>query len=166
MVYHFIIKALVFIFQTKGDKQVLSREFLQRNKGIYKHMIYIDPGQIVDDLRVDVSLKETRPITTLRVPPLTSSVLQQSDSTAGNSEATIVKPTPNTAEIDFRSSVEDQKRRSSQGISGQFAVEYDIEREHDVGDMLVITKTINEINYFRAVGAKCLQPAISFAAVL
>jgi hypothetical protein len=46
------------------------QEILERRLGYYDHVLYIDPGQAVDDMRVDVSIEENRDITYLHVPPI------------------------------------------------------------------------------------------------
>jgi hypothetical protein len=46
------------------------QELLQRALGIYQSVIYIDPGQIVNDMKVDVFINESREINSLRVPAL------------------------------------------------------------------------------------------------
>ena len=46
------------------------QEVLQRRLGVIEHVINIDPGQIVDDLSVQVNLHETRKITHLIVPEI------------------------------------------------------------------------------------------------
>ena len=45
-------------------------ELLTRRLGHYEHVINIDPGQVVDDLRVKVNLLESRPLTILNVPEI------------------------------------------------------------------------------------------------
>jgi hypothetical protein len=36
--------------------------------GEYEHIIYIDPGQIIEDFQIDVSIQESREITKVSVP--------------------------------------------------------------------------------------------------
>jgi hypothetical protein len=55
---------------SKIDFALTYEELLQRRLGVYEHVINIDPGQVVRDLRVDVVVKESREITSLQVPPL------------------------------------------------------------------------------------------------
>ena len=50
-------------------------ELLQRRRGNYEHTIYINPRQIVDDLLLEVTIQEFRPITHLHVPPLRNDIL-------------------------------------------------------------------------------------------
>ena len=46
------------------------QEVLQRRVGHYEHIINIDPGQIVPDLKVEVHINESRPLTVVHVPPI------------------------------------------------------------------------------------------------
>ena len=45
-------------------------ELLTRRRGLYQHVINIDPGQAVRDLRVKVNIVESKPITFLTVPEI------------------------------------------------------------------------------------------------
>lgn len=55
------------------------RELLRRRTGNYEQTIYINPRQIVDDFRVDVSILEYRNITSLNVPPLRNDILTEAE---------------------------------------------------------------------------------------
>ncbi len=50
-------------------------ELLERRLGIYEHVVHVDPGQLVRDLRVEVNIHESRDITYLRVPPLRNDIM-------------------------------------------------------------------------------------------
>lgn len=52
-------------------------ELLQRRRGNYDHTIYVNPGQIVDSLLVEVTIQESRAITQLHVPPLRNDILTE-----------------------------------------------------------------------------------------
>ena len=51
------------------------QELLKRTKGRYSHVIYVNPGQVVDDMSVEVAIKESRDLTSLRVPPIKNDTL-------------------------------------------------------------------------------------------
>ena len=51
------------------------QELLKRTKGKYSHVIYVNPGQVVDDMSVEVAIKESRDLTSLRVPPIRNDTL-------------------------------------------------------------------------------------------
>lgn len=56
--------------RSKIDFNLTYQELLSRRFGIYEHCINIDPGQVVRDLRIDVFIRESRRITSLKVPPI------------------------------------------------------------------------------------------------
>ena len=57
------------------------QEVLQRRLGVYEHVVYIEPGQPVEDLSVEVAIEENREITYLHVPPLRNDLLTDVDLT-------------------------------------------------------------------------------------
>jgi hypothetical protein len=57
----------------KVDFTLLYEELLGRRLGTYRHVINLDPGQIVPDLRVTTRISESSNITRLRVPALRTS---------------------------------------------------------------------------------------------
>ena len=60
--------------QQKVTFNLTYQELLQRALGVYQNMIFINPGQIVSDLKVDVFIDESKEITKLRVPALQKDV--------------------------------------------------------------------------------------------
>jgi hypothetical protein len=65
--------------QRKIDFKLTYEEVLSRQLGTYKHVINLDPGQIVNDLKVTTRINESCNITMLRVPALRTSndILEQ-----------------------------------------------------------------------------------------
>jgi hypothetical protein len=53
------------------------RELLRRKNGLYDHVIYVNPGQVVDDLKINVLIRESRKITTIRTPPIKDVLLTE-----------------------------------------------------------------------------------------
>lgn len=53
------------------------RELLRRRNGNYEQTIFINPRQIVEDFRVNVSIEEYRSITNINVPPLRNDILTE-----------------------------------------------------------------------------------------
>lgn len=51
------------------------KEILRRKTGKYCHVIYIDPGQTVEDFQIEVAIQESRDITSLNVPPIRDDLL-------------------------------------------------------------------------------------------
>ena len=56
--------------QDKVTFNLTYQEVLERRLGVYEHVVYIDPGQPVEDLGIEVAIEENREITYLHVPPL------------------------------------------------------------------------------------------------
>lgn len=56
------------------------QELLRRKLGLYEHVTYINPGQLVNDFKVEVAIQESRAISTLEVPPLRSDLLSEAKS--------------------------------------------------------------------------------------
>ncbi|XP_052059425.1 inter-alpha-trypsin inhibitor heavy chain H3-like [Mytilus californianus] len=109
------------------------QELLRRTLGSYHHVIYVDSGQPIEDFRIKVLISESRDIVNLSVPPL-----------EGNTEIDISKfvnikrISPLRYDIRYSPSLEEQKAMSEQGISGQFKVKYDVSRDKDAGDILIV----------------------------
>ncbi|CAC5406697.1 unnamed protein product [Mytilus coruscus] len=144
------------------------QELLRRNLGSYHHVIYVDPGQIVEDFEIKVFISESREIIDLTIPPLDGKTkvgiksfgirfdkLQPGDTNYltkpiyNNNEKCKVQmklvnllkfkhTSPKRIDIRYAPSVQDQKAMSEQGISGQFKVKYDVSRDKDAGDILVV----------------------------
>ena len=53
------------------------RELLKRTNGLYNHVIYINPGQVVDDLKINVLIKESSTITIIKTPPIRNELLPE-----------------------------------------------------------------------------------------
>ena len=53
-------------------------EILQRKRGHYEHVIYIEPDQVVDQLLVEVYIYESREITRLQIPPVRNDIWENS----------------------------------------------------------------------------------------
>ncbi|XP_060571367.1 inter-alpha-trypsin inhibitor heavy chain H3-like [Ruditapes philippinarum] len=128
--------AVTVASQSKVSFNLTYQELLKRKHGYYEQVIYIDPGQPVPNMDINVVIEESRKITDLRVPPLRNDVMADI-----NDLSTITKisqPTPTTAHVNFAPSIEFQTAQSVSGMAGQFVLQYDVEREKDVGDLLVV----------------------------
>ena len=53
------------------------RELLKRTNGLYNHVIYINPGQVVDDLKINVFIKESSNITIIKTPEIRNELLPE-----------------------------------------------------------------------------------------
>ena len=56
--------------QSKVTFNLTYQELLTRRFGMYEHVIYIDPGQVVNDMQIEVNINELKKLTVLKVPPL------------------------------------------------------------------------------------------------
>ncbi|XP_063421441.1 inter-alpha-trypsin inhibitor heavy chain H3-like [Mytilus trossulus] len=135
------------------------QELLERVYGEYEHIIYIDPGQIVEDFTIDVAIHESRDITEVSVPPIRNDILSDSDE-GQNALVTINRPTTKSAVIHYAPTTDDQKQQSDQGISGLFVIEYDVERNFDVGEVLVVDGYF--VHFFAPTGIKPIPKDIVF----
>ncbi|XP_076107954.1 inter-alpha-trypsin inhibitor heavy chain H3-like [Mytilus galloprovincialis] len=137
------------------------QELLERVYGEYEHIIYIDPGQIVEDFKIDVAIHESRDITKVSVPPIRNDILSDSSIDEGkNALVTINRPTTKSAMIHYAPTTDDQKQQSDQGISGLFVIEYDVERKFDGGEVLVVDGYF--VHFFAPSGMKPIPKDILF----
>ncbi|XP_021364806.1 inter-alpha-trypsin inhibitor heavy chain H3-like isoform X1 [Mizuhopecten yessoensis] len=115
------------------------QELLQRKLGSYNQVIYVQPGEPVQDLRVDVDIFESRAITNLKVPPIRNDILTDVDITDTNEVAIIDHISDKRVHIRYQPSLEQQiAEGDSEGLDGQFRVTYDVARQNDGGDMLLV----------------------------
>ncbi|XP_023312024.1 inter-alpha-trypsin inhibitor heavy chain H3-like isoform X2 [Anoplophora glabripennis] len=121
-------------------------EMLQRVHDQYELVLNICPGQIVDDLNIEVRINESRPLKFVKTPPLrsgndmnTSEFVQYLDPL---SDVKVINP--KTATIKFHPNTTRQRKmthylgnKTSDGLSGQFVVQYEVEREPLNGEVLL-----------------------------
>lgn len=113
------------------------QELLQRKKGFYEHTVYVNPGQVVDDMQIEVAVQESREITSVDAMTKVLSNDVYTDYTKAG-VAIVTQPDPQSAFIKYFPSVDEQRQYSDEGLAGQFVVRYDIDRELDAGDVLVV----------------------------
>ncbi|XP_033745778.1 inter-alpha-trypsin inhibitor heavy chain H3-like [Pecten maximus] len=114
------------------------QELLQRKLGAYSHLIYLKPGEPVADLRIEVDIDESRNITNLKIPPIKSNLFTIKDQKDADAAITITRPSPERAHILFQPSLNTQTAGNSNGLDCQFKVKYDIDRNFDGGDLLMV----------------------------
>ncbi|XP_062579365.1 inter-alpha-trypsin inhibitor heavy chain H4-like isoform X2 [Saccostrea cucullata] len=119
--------------QEKVTFELTYRELLRRTKGLYNHVIYINPGQVVDDLKINVLIKESRNITTIKTPPVRNDLLTEGPE--GTNEVAVVDRINSTKVF---ISYQPSRAEQESGISGQFIVQYDVDRSDNAGDILVM----------------------------
>lgn len=144
--------------QEKISFNLTYQELLKRTRGHYEQVIYIDPGQPVHDMDITVAILESREITDLRVPPLRNDVLADIEDLS--TVTVITKPTLKTALVKFVPSIEFQTAQSLNGMAGQFVVQYDVEREMDLGDVLVVNGYF--VHFFAPEGFKPIPNDVLF----
>ncbi|XP_071156829.1 inter-alpha-trypsin inhibitor heavy chain H3-like isoform X1 [Mytilus edulis] len=123
--------------ESKVTFNLTYQELLERVHEQYEHIVYVDPGQIVEDFTIDVYIHESRDITKVSVPPLRNDIILGTIEEK-NALAIIERPTQTSATIHYAPTADDQKQMSDQGISGLFVVEYDVERKFDAGEVMVV----------------------------
>ena len=65
--------------QAKVTFNLTYDELLVRRLGVYEQAIHINPGQVVPDLTVDVSISEVLPIKSIKVPQLQQNDIQKNE---------------------------------------------------------------------------------------
>merc|ERR1711923_217580 len=103
----------------------------------------MDPGQLVEDLRVTVNIAESLPLTKLEVPALLES--NEIDFSAAEEEVSSiaevtqgVNGSENSAKVVFAPDREYQEAAGDQGVSGKFIVSYDVDRSSQESEVQVI----------------------------
>ncbi|XP_052059436.1 inter-alpha-trypsin inhibitor heavy chain H3-like isoform X8 [Mytilus californianus] len=145
--------------ESKVTFNLTYQELLERVYGEYKHIIYVDPGQIVEDFKIDVYIHESRNITQVSVPRLRNDIISGTNEEK-NALAVIDRPTRKSATVHYAPTADDQKQMSDQGISGLFVVEYDVQRKFDAGEVMVVDGYF--VHFFAPEGMKPLPKDVLF----
>jgi len=112
-------------------------EMLKRQLGFYESEINISPGEVVNKLSVDVYIKETRNIVKVIVPEIKNDV--EIDSAGkNNSLAKIEGLGTKNVHISYSPNKKQQKLVSADGITGQFIVKYDVDRNVTQQELQVV----------------------------
>jgi len=119
-------------------------QLLKREDSHYEQVINLHPGQPVKDLSVEVVINESRKITDLKAPPLRSGNEIGNDKAELDPRADIKHVNDTSAVVKFTPNLERQKQLASllgakedEGLSGQFVVQYDVERDPKGGEVLI-----------------------------
>ncbi|KAB0797974.1 hypothetical protein PPYR_08967 [Photinus pyralis] len=130
--------------QAKAAFYLTYEQLLKRQDGHYEQVINIHPGQPVKDLSVEVLISESRKIVDLKAPPLRSGNEIGTDKPELDPRADITIHNDTAAIVTFSPNLERQKElahvlgtKEEQGLSGQFVVQYDVERDPSGGEVLV-----------------------------
>ncbi|RZB41582.1 inter-alpha-trypsin inhibitor heavy chain H4, partial [Asbolus verrucosus] len=130
--------------ESKTIFRLTYEELLQRQIGQYELVVNIHPGQIVDDLSVQVHINESRPLTFVRTPSLRTGneISKNDDDLKPEADIKIINAT--SAVVKFSPDKNQQKQfaehlgsSKENGLAGQFVVQYDVERDPQGGEVLV-----------------------------
>ncbi|XP_072344024.1 inter-alpha-trypsin inhibitor heavy chain H6 [Scyliorhinus torazame] len=112
-------------------------ELLPRRLGRYELALSVRPRQVVRNLTVEVVVAERTGIERVEVLPLRTSKLLSNKlkGTQDVPDSTTIERSANCARICFTPSAEQQAQFSSQGIQGDFVVQYDVNMADLVGDI-------------------------------
>lgn len=114
-------------------------ELLQRRLGRYEHVTSIRPMQLVSKLSVGVTIVEHSRITYLEVLPLRNGKTPTSNGNGkGPPVSTVIKQNETFCKIRFTPNIAQQAKIATNGVLGDFVVQYDVEREIGVGDIQVL----------------------------
>lgn len=111
------------------------QNMLQRRHGFYEQVLYIKPGQVVEDLKIVSKIFETRNITEVNIPPLKGELIndERKFPVMKDNDITI---DGRTAKVVYKPTVADQKSYSKYGIDGLYTIKYDILHGKDKGDII------------------------------
>ncbi|XP_063223437.1 inter-alpha-trypsin inhibitor heavy chain H3-like isoform X2 [Bacillus rossius redtenbacheri] len=123
--------------QKKVTFNLTYEELLKRELSVYNHVINIDPGQIVHDMAVEVNINESANITTLEVTNLKDSNEIEFEKSSNNPLAQIARPSGSSATVRWAPSEDQQRGLSAEGVKGQLAVRYDVDRASHPEQILV-----------------------------
>ncbi|XP_031344971.1 inter-alpha-trypsin inhibitor heavy chain H4-like isoform X1 [Photinus pyralis] len=130
--------------ESKAVFYLTYEQLLGRKDSRYEQIINIHPGQAVKDLSVEVVIAESRKITDLKAPPLRSGNEIGTDKPELDPRADIEIVNDTAAVVTFSPNVERQKElahvfgtKEEEGLSGQFVVQYDVERDPSGGEVLI-----------------------------
>ena len=101
----------------------------------------MNPGQLVADLRIEVHINESLPVSRLEVPELLESN-ELVAAVAGDSRLAVVERAvggePRNARVVIAPSKEKQQAAGEQGLAGRYLVRYDVDRAGRENEVQVI----------------------------
>ncbi|KAK3610520.1 hypothetical protein CHS0354_008949 [Potamilus streckersoni] len=136
------------------------QELLTRKDGHYDHQIYVDAGRNVKDMSVIVSVLEFKDIELFEVYAFGNKIETNSIDIRiedqDPSMTAIFKQSPNARRVQYIPSLDDRRK----GLTGQFVVRYDVQRNQDNGDILVVGGYF--IHYFAPAGLAPIPQNVIF----
>uniref|UniRef100_A0ABM0M5Z2 Inter-alpha-trypsin inhibitor heavy chain H3-like n=1 Tax=Saccoglossus kowalevskii TaxID=10224 RepID=A0ABM0M5Z2_SACKO len=137
------------------------QEMLQRRLGVYEHRISIRPGQIVNRLKIDVYITEPQGLEFIYAPPIVTNVLDSWNiDQSADSPATIDRLSDTRAHVYYYPTRDEQKNQSSEGISGDFVIRYDVSHDLSAGQIQVLNGYF--VHYFAPTGLPPVQKNVLF----
>nr|XP_055043683.1 inter-alpha-trypsin inhibitor heavy chain H6 isoform X3 [Misgurnus anguillicaudatus] len=113
-------------------------ELLSRRLGRYELSLGLRPGQLVQNLSLDVSITERTGIGFIKALPLrTSRLLTNNVQDAEPPPSTQVKQDPYCAHVRYVPSMQQQRTTSPKGLNADFIIQYDVELKDPMGDIQV-----------------------------
>ncbi|XP_073496150.1 inter-alpha-trypsin inhibitor heavy chain H6 [Phyllobates terribilis] len=137
-------------------------ELLRRQLGKYEHSVSVKPGQIVQNLTVQVTISERTGIDYVRVLPLRSSRLL-TNAVRGETTtppSTEIEKSPHCARITFQPTPEEQAAQSNSGIAADFVIQYDVTLKDLAGDVQIYNGYF--VHYFAPRGLPAIQKNVIF----
>ncbi|CAG9859314.1 unnamed protein product [Phyllotreta striolata] len=119
-------------------------ELLQRRNSQYELVLNVNPGQIVQDMNIEVFVNESRPLQFVRTPSLRTGneISKSKNELDPKTQIEIINST--SAVATFKPNAMQQKEfakelggKENDGLSGQFVLQYDVERESNNGEVLL-----------------------------
>ncbi|XP_072393627.1 inter-alpha-trypsin inhibitor heavy chain H4-like isoform X1 [Diabrotica undecimpunctata] len=130
--------------EAKATFLLTYEELLERRNNQYELVLNINPGQIVKDLNVKVNISESRPLVFVKTPALRSGNEVSKNEDKLSPSANIEKISPTNSIVTFQPDVQKQKEygkelagKESDGLTGQFIVQYEVERDPSGGEILL-----------------------------
>ncbi|KAM4663350.1 inter-alpha-trypsin inhibitor heavy chain H6 [Discoglossus pictus] len=137
-------------------------ELLRRQLGKYEHAVSVRPGQVVQNLSVEVTISERTGIEYVRVLPLRTSRLL-TNTVRGDTElppSTKVEKGIHCARVTFTPSPTEQTAQSGTGISADFVIQYDVTLKDLAGDVQIYNGYF--VHYFAPRGLPSIQKNVVF----
>ncbi|MEE6505742.1 hypothetical protein FKM82_005644 [Ascaphus truei] len=137
-------------------------ELLRRQLGKYEHAVSVRPGQVVQNLSVEVTVSERTGIEYVRVLPLRTSRLL-TNTVRGEAEipsSTKIEKGTHCARVTFTPSPKEQAAHSNSGIAADFVIQYDVTLNDLAGDVQIYNGYF--VHYFAPRGLPTIQKNVIF----
>ncbi|XP_072304744.1 inter-alpha-trypsin inhibitor heavy chain H6 [Eucyclogobius newberryi] len=136
-------------------------ELLMRRLGRYELSLGLRPGQLVENLTLEVTVSEKTGLNFIRVLPLkTSRLLNNAHDDGDPPPAARIEKTPHCARVHYSPSVQQQTGVSAQGINADFILQYDVELRDVMGDIQVFDGYF--VHYFAPRGLPVVPKDVIF----